>query len=64
MSDEANLVPEHTNYLTEIARELVPLQERGILDLESCFKNTCRQDIISSEEMDSDCGQCGFKKGT
>lgn len=64
LSDDANLGPEHSNYLTEITRELVPLQERGILDLENCFKNTCRQEIITSEEMQEPCTHCGFKKGT
>ena len=64
MSDDANLAPENTNYLAEISRELVPIQERGLLDLESCFKNTCRQEIISSEEMEDPCDHCGFKKGT
>ena len=56
-------MPEHTNYLTEIERELVPVQERGILDLENCFRNTCRQEIISSEDMTQPCNNCGLKKG-
>lgn len=63
LSDEADLVPEHKNYIAEIQRELVPVQERGILDLENCFKNTCRQEIIASEEMVESCKGCGFKKG-
>ena len=63
MTEEANLAPEHSNYLAEISRELVPVQERGILDLENCFKNTCRQEIITGDEMADSCKNCGFKKG-
>jgi len=36
--EEAALEPERVNFLTEIERELVPVSDKGLHELEHCFK--------------------------
>ena len=42
LTAEANLEAENANYKSEISKVLVPIEERGIFELEHCFKNLCK----------------------
>ena len=42
LSGEANLEAENENYKAEIYKELVPLEQRGMLELDQCFNTLCK----------------------
>jgi len=46
LTKEANLEAENANYKEEISKELHPLESRGMIELENCFKNLCKQSIL------------------
>ena len=42
LNADANLEAENGNYKAEIYRELVPVEQRGMLELEQCFSTLCK----------------------
>ena len=58
LTDEANLDSENASYKAEISRELITMEQKGMNELEDCFKNLCKQSILTSEEMTSPCKGC------
>jgi hypothetical protein len=64
LSNQANMEAEDLSYKTEIARELIPIEQRGLNELEQCFQNVCKQDILTGDEMLYPCKGCAMKKGS
>ena len=42
LNAEANLEAENANYKAEIYRELVSLEQQGMLELDQCFNTLCK----------------------
>ena len=54
---------ERFNFITEIDRELVPVSEKGLHELEHCFKKLVQLNIDEGGTQEQPCQGCNEKSG-